>query len=154
MSEHMLRLTASWECMLLSCMQGLDGLTELRDLNLAGNRISAIGRSLEVFSQLEALNLSGNRLSSLKVPLARPGTHLAQRVISRSSLPPGSIWATSVCFLVCTPSRCVTPSTQPAQCVVCATIPRTLSSTSPPSPGWTGRRSPALSSANWCRLVM
>ena len=49
------------------CVQGLDTLTELRDLNLSGNAIESVGHSLDSLCHLEVLRLSGNRLTSLQV---------------------------------------------------------------------------------------
>lgn len=51
----------------LGCVQGLDALKDLRDLNLSGNAIESIGHSLDSLSHLEVLRLSGNRLTSLQV---------------------------------------------------------------------------------------
>ncbi|KAM5273608.1 leucine-rich repeat-containing protein 9 [Ctenodactylus gundi] len=47
-------------------IEGLQTLRNLNDLNLAGNLISSIGRSLDANEYLETLNLSGNQISSFK----------------------------------------------------------------------------------------
>ena len=44
---------------------GLQGLSNLKDLNLAANNIRIIGAGLESLAQLECLNLSGNDLADL-----------------------------------------------------------------------------------------
>ncbi|XP_041616036.1 leucine-rich repeat-containing protein 9 isoform X4 [Vulpes lagopus] len=58
------RLKELWiaEC----CIEGLQTLKNLNDLNLAGNLISSIGRCLDPNEQLERLNLSGNQICSFK----------------------------------------------------------------------------------------
>ncbi|ELK09830.1 Leucine-rich repeat-containing protein 9 [Pteropus alecto] len=48
------------------CLEGLQTLKNLNDLNLAGNLISSIGRCLDPNEQLERLNLSGNQICSFK----------------------------------------------------------------------------------------
>ncbi|XP_073751395.1 leucine-rich repeat-containing protein 9 isoform X3 [Callorhinus ursinus] len=62
--ETCLRLKELWiaEC----CIEGLQTLKNLNDLNLAGNLISSIGRCLDPNEQLERLNLSGNQICSFK----------------------------------------------------------------------------------------
>ncbi|EDM03591.1 similar to RIKEN cDNA 4921529O18 (predicted) [Rattus norvegicus] len=62
--ETCLRLKELWiaEC----CIEGLQTLKNLKDLNLAGNLISSIGRCLDPNEQLEKLNLSGNQITSFK----------------------------------------------------------------------------------------
>ncbi|XP_012511481.1 PREDICTED: leucine-rich repeat-containing protein 9 [Propithecus coquereli] len=59
-----LQLKELWiaEC----CIEGLQTLKNLNDLNLAGNLISSIGRCLDPNEQLERLNLSGNQICSFK----------------------------------------------------------------------------------------
>ena len=50
-------------------LQGLEELKMLKDLNLAANKITVIGKSLGHMSRLETLNLSGNMISSLTVSM-------------------------------------------------------------------------------------
>ncbi|XP_054303550.2 leucine-rich repeat-containing protein 9 isoform X4 [Pongo pygmaeus] len=62
--EPCLQLKELWiaEC----CIEGLQTLKNLKDLNLAGNLINSIGRCLDSNEQLERLNLSGNQICSFK----------------------------------------------------------------------------------------
>uniref|UniRef100_A0A8D0NA19 U2A'/phosphoprotein 32 family A C-terminal domain-containing protein n=1 Tax=Sus scrofa TaxID=9823 RepID=A0A8D0NA19_PIG len=62
--ETCLQLKELWiaEC----CIEGLQTLKNLSDLNLAGNLISSIGRCLDPNEKLERLNLSGNQICSFK----------------------------------------------------------------------------------------
>ncbi|XP_073098407.1 leucine-rich repeat-containing protein 9 isoform X5 [Manis javanica] len=62
--ETCLQLKELWiaEC----CIEGLQTLKNLNDLNLAGNLISSIGQCLDPNEQLEKLNLSGNQICSFK----------------------------------------------------------------------------------------
>ncbi|XP_040598886.1 leucine-rich repeat-containing protein 9 isoform X2 [Mesocricetus auratus] len=62
--ETCLQLKELWiaEC----CIEGLQKLKNLNDLNLAGNLISSIGRCLDPNEQLEKLNLSGNQITSFR----------------------------------------------------------------------------------------
>lgn len=53
----------------------MDAFTKLRDLNLGGNQITTIGRSLERFTDLEILNLSGNKIALFKVGIQSYSQH-------------------------------------------------------------------------------
>ncbi|XP_076778147.1 leucine-rich repeat-containing protein 9 isoform X2 [Arvicanthis niloticus] len=65
--EKLIKLEVLWlNHNMIRNIEGLQTLKTLKDLNLAGNRISSIGRCLDPNEQLEKLNLSGNQITSFK----------------------------------------------------------------------------------------
>ncbi|KAF5922784.1 hypothetical protein HPG69_013129 [Diceros bicornis minor] len=59
---------------------GLQTLKNLNDLNLAGNLISSIGRSLDPNEQLERINLSGNQICSFKTTAMKKVMYYNMRI--------------------------------------------------------------------------
>lgn len=107
-------------------IQGLKEIKELKDLNLAANRITTIGQSLSHLSQLETLNLSGNKISSLTVSgseqLVCGFTVIAMVYRNWSTYPVSQSSVLYHSAILCTP---------PILFAASAIIPLTLSSTSP-----------------------